>query len=260
LKPIAVILALVAMFAAACGGDGDDIREQAAANLTIPADRADAVAHAALPAVADLPGSGWEVIGQDEFGSGDNAFLEFIQGNPECETLENLAALEDVFGGGEDDDETPAGRAQVEFEQQDPDGLLPASVEVEVEIDQSSAGSRAEFSIVKALFESDDTSNCLISVLNSQFSETGPTGLQIEISKAEGSAEAPQNGARMAFDVQMSFAGIELPLAMQLYFWPYGNANVQALFLGTKETLTADLVGGVLETVDEKLQAAATGQ
>jgi hypothetical protein len=64
----------------------------------------------------------------------------------------------------------------------------------------------------------------------------------------------------MAFDVDMSFAGIELPLAMQLYFWPYGNANVQALFLGTRETLTGDLVAGVLETVDEKLKAASGGE
>jgi hypothetical protein len=258
LKALTPLLAVIALLAIACSG-GDDEINQATANIMIPPDRANDVAHAALPAVEDLPGSGWQVIGQDQFGSDDNDFLEFIEGNPDCETLENLAALEDVFGGGEDE-ETPVGRAQVEFEQQNPDVLIPASVEVEVEIDQSSAGSRAEFSIVKALFESDETSNCLISVLNSQFADTGPAGLQIEISKAEGSAEAPQDGARMAFDIDMSFAGIDLPLAMQLYFWPYGNANVQALFLGTTEALNAELVGGVLETVDEKLQAAATGE
>jgi hypothetical protein len=61
----------------------------------------------------------------------------------------------------------------------------------------------------------------------------------------------------MAFDVHMSFAGIELDMAMQMYFWPYANANVQAMFLGTAETLDADLVGGVLKTVDDNLKAAA---
>jgi len=42
-----------------------------------------------------------------------------------------------------------------------------------------------------------------------------------------------------------------------MYFWPYGNATVQVLFLGTNETLSGSFVSGVLQTVDEKLQAAA---
>jgi hypothetical protein len=46
-------------------------------------------------------------------------------------------------------------------------------------------------------------------------------------------------------------------MAMQLYFWPYGNANVQAMFLGTTDALNADLVGGMLNKTDENLKAAA---
>ena len=256
MKQIATALVLVGLFSAACGGDGNGGGDTAG-NVVISAADADRVAHAGLPAIEDLPGSDWLITGEDEFSSGGGSdFLEFIEGNPECETLENLAALEGVFGGAEED-EPPIGQAQVEFEQQDPDALIPTNVEISIEVDQSSAGSRAQFALVRDLFESDQTSDCLISVLNAQFAETGPGGLQIEVKKGSGSASAPQDGARMAFDVEMSFAGIEFQLAMQLYFWPYGNANVQALFLGTKDMLNGDLVGGVLDAVDANLEAAA---
>ena len=93
--------------------------------------------------------------------------------------------------------------------------------------------------------------------MNNQFTETGPAGVTIEVKKGSGSASAPQNGARMAFDIEMSVSGIELAMAMQMYFWPYENAQVQVLFLGTNETLTESLVGDVLKTVDSKVKAAA---
>ena len=254
------ILAL-GLLAAACGGGGDDDGGNAttggSSGAVIPAADADRVAHEALPTVEDLPGEGWLMIGEDQFDSGSGAdFLEFIQGNPECETLQNLATLQDVFGGGDEGD-APVGRAQVEFENQDPDALIPTSIEVEIEIDESAAASRGEFTLVKELFESEETSNCIISVLNNQFAESGPAGVEIEVKAGSGSASPPEDGARMAFDIDMSIAGIELAMAMQMYFWPYGNANVQVLFLGTNETLTSDLVGDVLEATDEKLKTAA---
>jgi hypothetical protein len=207
--------------------------------------------------VADLPGgaANWQVTGEDDFGSDDNDFLEFIKGDPACETLQNLATLESVFGGNDDDDE-PLGRAQREFEHQDAAALLPTSVEVKVEINESAGGSNAAFALAKDLFESNQTSNCLISVLNNQFSETGPPGVEIEVKKGEGTAPAPQNGARMAFDIDMSVSGLELGMAMQMYIWPYENSEIQVLFLGTKQTLTRALVGNVLKTVDEKVKAA----
>ncbi len=255
-----VFLAFVAVFAVACGGDDDDGGSSASNGVVIAAADADRVAHAGLPALADLPGAGWEIASQDDFGSGgsgDSDFLTMIQGTPECATLENLTTLESVFGGSDTPDEEPIGQAQIEFDQQDPEALIPTSVDVEIKVDQSAGGSKAQFAIVKSLFESEETSNCLITVLNSQFAETGPSGLTIEVKKGTGAATTPEDGARMAFDIDMSVAGLNLQMAMQLYFWPYGNANVQAMFLGTAESLNADLVGGVLKTVDNNLQEAA---
>ena len=260
MKLMAAGLLLAGMLAAACGGGDDDGGTSDGGgdtNVVIAAADAGRVAHEGLPAVADLPGNDWLVVAEDDFGSSDGSFLEFIEGNPDCATLENLATLESVFGG-EDNDEPPVGQAQIEFENQDPDSLIPTSIEVEIEIDESAAGSRAAFTIVKDLFESDDTSNCIISVLNSQFAETGPAGLTIEVRKGSGSESSPQGGAHMAFEIDMSIAGIELEMAMQMYFWPYGNATVQVLFLGTNETLSGNLVGGVLKAVDDNLKAAAS--
>jgi hypothetical protein len=284
MKLIASVLMFAALLLAACGGDDDDGGSTTgttggaatggtatggaatggttgattgSGGVVIAEEDADRVAHEGLPAVEDLPGAGWVVTAEDEFDSGGSAsFLEFIEGNPECATLENLTALESVFGADEEE-EPPIGQAQREFEQQDPQALIPTNIEVTIEVDESASGSQGAFGLVKELFESDETANCIISVLNEQFMETGPAGVQIDVSKGSGSASPPQSGATMAFDIDMSVSGIELSMAMEMYFWPYGNATVQALFLGTNDTLTSDLVGGVLQTVDTKLKAAA---
>jgi hypothetical protein len=268
MRPIALFLAFAAVLLAACGGDDDSGGSTGSTTgatgattgssaVVIEAADADRVAHAGLPTVDDLPGGNWVLIAEDDFDSGSSAgFLEFIEGNPACATLENLATLESVFGSDEQD-VPPTGRAQREFERQSNDALIPTSIEVEIEIEESSSNSQGAFALVRELFQSDETADCIISVLNEQFVETGPAGIQIEISKGSVSASPPQNGATMAFDMDMSFAGIEISMGMQLYFWLYGNATVQALFLGTEDTLTADLVGDVLQTVDSKLRAAA---
>ena len=264
MKLIASMLAVMALLVMACGG-GDDSASSSSgssgssgsdAAVVIAAGDAGAVAHAGLPTLADLPSGEWAITGQDQFGGSDDSFLEAIQGNSDCESLQNLATLENVFGGS-NQDTPPVGQAQVAFENQDPNALIPTSVDVEIDVDQSAAGSKAQFTIVKNLFESDDTSNCLISVLNKQFADSGPAGVQIEVKKGTSAAGAPEDGARMAFDVSLSFAGTSIDMGMQMYFWPYGNATVKALFLGTKDTLTADLVGTVLQATDKNLKAAA---
>lgn len=239
----------------ACGGD-DNGSNNATANVLIPAEDADRVAHAALPGLGDLPGENWRISAQDEFNddAGDD-FLQFIEGNPDCETLEQLATLRNVFGDDDDEDDT-VGRAQVEFEQAG-DSIVPTSVEVEIEIDRTAVASGAEFALVKTMLESDETERCLISAINSQFSETGPGGIELEVTGGNTSASAPRNGAGIAFDVGMSFAGIDIDFVMEMYFWPYGNAGVQALFLGAKDSFPDDLVEDVLKTVDRKLEEAA---
>jgi hypothetical protein len=261
MKLLTSLLALATVLAVACSGDDDGGENGAPTgggsnNASIAAEDADRVAHAGLPTVADLPPGNWQVVAQDNFSSGENSFVNFIEGNPECAQLAELATLESVLGG-EDEDAPPIGHGQVELEDQNPDVLLPTSFEVEIEIDESAAGSRAQFAIVRDLVESDETANCLISVLNTQFAETGPSGVQLEVTRGTASAPAPEDGARMAFDMHMTIANIELDMAMEMYFWPYENASVRALFLGTNEVLNAELVGGVLQTVDRKLKAAA---
>lgn len=255
MRLLGTISVALALLAASCGGD-DDIGDGALAFID-PANAGEA-ARVALPAVEDLPGEGWEVITRDDFGGGDdpNEFLRLIEDRQECQTLNNLATLQDIFGGS--DAGEPAGRAQIEFEQASSDQLLPTSLEVEVEVADTVSEVQGSWALVRELFESDETAACFVAVFNGLFTEQlGESGIELDVESVEGSAVAPQDGATLAFQIDMSLAGIELDLMMQMYFWPYGNASAQAFFFGPTEVVDTELVGTVLEIIENKLSAAA---
>src|SRR5690606_27786837 len=186
MKLVTGLAAALVLLAVACGGDDDDADKStggSASTVVIPAADADRVAHEALITVEDLPGDGWLVVEEDDFGddSGSDDFLAMLEGTPECETLENLSTLGSLFGDAEEEEAEPVGRAQRAIERQDADAFIPTSVEVEVEVEETAAGSRAQFQLVKELLESDETANCLIVVLNRQFAETGPSGFEVDV-------------------------------------------------------------------------------
>ena len=74
MKPILILVAVAALLSLACGGDDGDVNVGDIAGgdsvdvVISPAD-ADRVAHAGLPAIADLPGDGWTIIAEDQFDS-----------------------------------------------------------------------------------------------------------------------------------------------------------------------------------------------
>src|SRR5690606_15055714 len=135
----------------------------------------------------------------DDFGddSDGDDFLAMLECTPECETLENLSTLGSLIGDAEEEHAEPVGRAQLAIERQDADAFIPTGVEVEVEIEETAAGSRAQFQLVKELLESDETTECLIIVLNRQFTETGPSGFEIDVRRGAATANVPHDGARM---------------------------------------------------------------
>ena len=259
-RTLPILCAVLCAFAfAACSGGDDGGASDAVAIFFAPAN-ADALAHAALPAVADLPGSGWEITAQDDFGEDDDDDLDFetfAATEPACAQLSGLANLGGIFGGGEDDE--PAGRAQIEFENAMTESLLPSSIEVEVEIEETVAEVEGAWTLVKDLMESDETEACMLAVFDTMFGELAEQDIEVEVMAAEASSDAPNNGATMAFDIHMDISGIELDMAMEIYFWPYGNAALTVSFLGTPDTLDADTTGPTLDAVAEKLKAASEG-
>ena len=251
-------LTLLAFALAACGGDDDGGASQAVEIFFAP-ENADALAHASLPAVADLPGAGWEVTAQDDFGDDDEDgfdFEAFAATEPSCSQLSALANVGGIFGS--DEDELPAGRAQIEFENGQSEGLIPNGIEVEVEIEETVSEVEGAWKLIKDLFESDETQACMLAVFNTSFSELAADGdIEVQVAAAEASSQAPNNGATMAFDIHMDISGIELDMAMEMYLWPYGNAKVSVSFMGAPEDLNGDVTGPTLDAVVEKLKAAA---
>jgi hypothetical protein len=254
-------LTLLAFAVAACGGgDDDDGATSTALDIFFAPENAEALAHASLPAAADLPGGGWEVTAQDDFGDdGDDGFdfATFAASEPACSQLSALSNIGGIFGSGDDED-LPAGRAKVEFEKAVADALLPNGIEVEVEIEETVSEVEGAWNLVKNLFESDETRTCMLAVFNQVFGELAAGDeIKIDVAAAEASSEAPNNGATMAFDIHMDISGIELDLAMEMYLWPYGNAKVTVQFMGSPDTLDSDVTGPTLDAVVEKLKAAA---
>ena len=245
-------------FVVACGGDNDGGTSDALDIFFAP-ENADALAHASLPTAADLPGGGWEVTGQDDFGDDDADegfdFEAFAASEPACSQLTALVNVGGLFGSS--DEELPAGRAQIEFESVTPESLLPNSVEVEVEIEETAAEVQGAWNLVKDLFESDRTEACMLAVFNQVFGGLADEDLKVEVEAAQASSDAPNNGATMAFDLHLDITGIELDMAMEMYLWPYGNAKVTTTFIGTPDSVNGDLTGPALDAVVEKLEAAA---
>lgn len=258
MKRLTLFLASAALFLAACGGGDDD---NGGSSVTIAPEDAQRVASEAMPTVDELPGTGWQLIAEDNFGddsSDGDDFWTYIQDEPACATLQDLAALESVFGSEERD--TSIGRAQREFENLQASGMIPSAIEVEVDIDESAATTQAGWSVVSQLFNSDDMTDCFLAMFDTAFSQEMGDSEGIEISVTEGerlASSPPQDAVSMAFDIEMTFLGIEFEMAIQMYLWAYGNARVQVMFIGDPADLTGDVVNGVLTRVDEKLQAAA---
>jgi hypothetical protein len=255
-------LTLLAFALAACGGDDDGGAAQAVEIFFAP-DKADASAHAALPDVADLPGEGWTVVARDDFSEGDDEddldFEAFAAGEPSCAAMNNLAEFASVFG--DDEDDPPAGHAQIEFERSLDDTFVPSSIEVDVEIQSSVADVEGVWQLVKGILESGDMQNCFIALFNDQFKDlTEESGFKIEVTSTQATSTPPRGGSSMAFNINMELDDFVADIEMQMYLWPYGNAGVTLMFLGDAKMLDQALTDEVVKTVDGKLEAAAQSQ
>jgi hypothetical protein len=253
IRSIALSL-LAATLVAACGGDDDDASSTA---FFDPAE-ADAVAHAALPAAGDLPGSGWDITGQDNFDAEDDSdFDELAAEEESCSHITDLVALGSLVGGDGDEDEF-AGRARVEFERAAGPESFPTAVEVEVEIMQTVADAQGGWSIARSILESDDTSDCIGALMTAAIADEAAGLLEITLEATDPPADAPSNGAVLSFSLLMEVPGIlEVEAILAMYFWPYANANVQVLVIGSTDDLDGDAVAAIVHAVDDSVRAAA---
>lgn len=257
MRVAALLFAALVAVAVACGGGGGG--DKKSADVFFQPENADQLAHAALPAVADLPGTGWEITGQDQESSSGPDFGELIKDEPACQNLKNLSTLSDVLGKGSDSTDQPAGHGEIEFEQSDPSALLPTSANVDIKIEKTAAEVQGSWKLVKGIFQAKETSDCFVAVFNNVFKDLG-TGVDVKVSSVSASSTPPQDGASLAFALKLTIATVELDMRMEMYFWPYGNAKVSLLFLGTADNVNKELTTKVTSVVDQKLQAAEKAQ
>jgi hypothetical protein len=250
---------MVLIGAVACGGGGDSSGGATSGSsnggVFIEPANADKAAHAAMLAPSDMPGNGWSVVSRDAFdddGEGDDDFVAAMDGVRECETLSGLASLEGLFG--DDEDDKPSGRANIELERAAANAILPTTVEIEVEIQENAREVQGSWALVKQIIGGDETANCMVAALNKMFSQQA--GFQAVVTRGKASVPAPQDGATMSFNIKLSVVGQSFDMAMEMYFWPYANAEARVMFSGPGGALNAAMVGDVLTKVNDRLVAA----
>jgi hypothetical protein len=272
MRPSLILLCAIVALAAftGCRGGGKDDSAPPAGTqpagetpapdgLFFPPDDADALAHAALPQVSDLPGTGWDVTARDEFDndSEEDEFDRALANEPACTELNAFESLEGVFdsGGGGD---LPAGRAQIEFIDARSASPIPRSVEVSVEIERTVSEGEGALGVVKDLLESEEMQACLLAAFNAGFAEFGRArDAQITVMPRQLSAEVPNDGATIAYDIDLAVASVQLDLAMEVYVWALANATTTVVVLGPPDAVNNELIAPVLASVDARLTTTA---
>lgn len=249
----------------ACGGGDSD--EDA---IFFEHDKAPATVRAAMPQPADLPGGGWRITAEDDFGdesgSGESPFEALMKTEPACRNLSDLSALSQlggIFGGGDPEEGDPyVARAQVELEQSNPAVPVAPRLEVELEVMPTVEETTSSWTIFKSLMEADSTKACIAAMVNTMFDEQmAQSGLELKFEPVATSARPPRDSVGMSFAMTISMPQvISVDVMMHMYFWSYGNGKVSVMMMGPEEDMTTAFVTEILEAVDAKIVAAEANQ
>ncbi|HEX6031665.1 MAG TPA: hypothetical protein VFY90_09530 [Tepidiformaceae bacterium] len=209
--------------------------------------RADELAHAMMPEAAVFPGTGWEVVSEDEFD--DDA-------EDDSPTPDACKDIERVFKSSEDFiDEEPRGRARTEYELKtgDEDALaIPTSIDVEVEIHDEAQVLKDGLVKMKDLLGHADFKDCMDAVMEQEMgSDPVDEGVTLDMKVVDSELPAPRNGATMAFDANIDAAGlVKLDMRLRIFFWRVGNSAITVMFAGPKDALTDEFMRTALDRVD----------
>jgi hypothetical protein len=223
----------------------------------IDPDAAAAALDKLLPAADALPGGGWEEISRNVPASSDssgNDFATVAANEPACANLPQLAELGSIF-----DDKTDlatVATANAEFERTAGGAFFPTSVQMQVDLQKTSAEVADAWKTVKKTLNAPETMACLEAAFNSSLSDDA-SGTSATVKTATPAATAPQDGTAVAFDLQFSVLGVDVDGTIQIYLWPYGNSAVDILVFGPSEGMTDSEIADMLTLVDSALVSAA---
>jgi hypothetical protein len=225
----------LAVLLTSCSSDSDD--------PFFDPTRADQLTHAALIGPEELPGAGWEVVETDDFSSLDLTPYEA------CGELALFFGDAGALGF--------AGRAQERLDQ----AAVPA-FEVGLEITASEAGEDERLSGLVERLQGLVSSGSYLECLAEAFPVVA-SDPQLSVTAIEPSAEPPEDGVAVAYEVNIQPPGAGGPLSrrtfhVERYVWSKGNVIVAVEIEEPKQTFDAEFAPLVLEKVSAALTNAAS--
>lgn len=246
--------AVVVLLAASCGDDGG----ASPSGPLVGAADAEAVAQSIVPGVADLDGDGWSILSENDFGDESNSgepdeFDMAFDNEEECQELGELSGLN---LGGQDTTGDDIGRAQIEFERNSADFIVPMSLETEATIESDIDDIWEGWPEVQEVAESGQLSDCMIAVFESALVD-GDDGIEFSAASRTPSATSTDDGIEFAFDLTASVEGFSFDIAFEFYAWPYGNIGMTAFVTGPPELVDAELTQPLIDGMQSRAVAAA---
>lgn len=242
LLPVAVfaIVAIVGVsaFLVLAGGGGED-DDGDGDELTFDPARAEELAHAALLAPGDLPGSDWEVVGEDEF-------TDLIPWTDECRSLQ--ASLDGGSIAG-----TEAGRAQRELVRPGADADL--AVRSTVAIYPTTTGLDGAISGARSTAESSRFIECVEAALGAEAAEDG---LALDAARSSARASAPRGGFGTGVELTLNDGATTRVVTLQEYRWRHGNAIIGIQAVGEDSDVTGALLSEAITGAEAAAKAASS--
>lgn len=216
--------------------------------------RAQALAHSGMLDGGELPGTGWNLVGVDQFDDDDDDdSSSSFDGIPECQVFQDSSPL-----GPDDNDNEALGRAKKEFKKAGGGGVLPSSVEIEVAVYRESwtreIKTAAALAFMKQVFASKVLDDCYARVFASD-EKTAAAGLRTGLTRVDFSAPMPHGGTGFAYDLAIGNAALTFHVRLELYLWRNEDALVSVLLTATPDK-SVELATTIVTKVDDQLTAA----
>lgn len=231
--------ASLVVLAASCGGD-DGGATADNARRSFPAEQGQAVAHALVIDINDLPGGTkeWDLLSEDEFDDDED-----FANTRACRAFEKAADESDTLS-----EKARTGRAERIFGREA--DTFDTEVTVKITIFRDVKSTQQVWKVAQKALESDDVETCFRDTLE----EDAPEGAEYELEPVEPHTVAPERGQAKAFEVLVRADGEEATLRLEFYTWPWANAGINVSFEGAAEEITPALVRQVINRTLDRLE------
>ncbi len=214
--------------------------------------KGDELAHAALITEGDLPGAGWSIMEEDEFG--DGAFGNIDPSLTECESTI-------AFGEEVDQQAEPAraGRAERGFGRDPaPDDRLAIGLDLSMSVsvfedEETPSGLLEQY---RDFISSGDLPGCFQALFDSELAAEGGSAV---VTSFEPETGVPADGIAFGLQVDIDLQGRQGVIVYEVFLWRAGNAGAEISISGAGAQIDAALAEGALSAAVDALDRASRG-